>query len=138
MKCDFSLQHYRKTLRQALKMGFVIAGFRHYPQVRQKPKVILLRHDIDYLPRRALSIARIEKKLGIRSTYFVRVHGEYYHPFDRLSFPIIEEIIQLGHEIGLHSEARSLAKEFKIPMIRLFLMEKEALETIFDLKIQSA
>ena len=138
MKCNFSYNHYQSILKQALKMGFTIISFGDYPKFSKKPKIILLRHDIDYSPQRALAIAKIEKKLGLKSTYFVRVHGEYYHPFDHQSYSAIKMITELGHEIGLHSEARSLAQEFKIPVVALFRIEKEILEKIFDLKVVSA
>jgi hypothetical protein len=125
-------------LKQALRQGYKITNFRDYPKVKNQPKIILLRHDIDYSPQRAFVMAKIEKDLGIKSTYFVRVHGEYYHPFDRQSYLIIKQIIEFGHEIGLHSEARSLARAFKIPVSQLFCMEKEILERVFDLKVISA
>lgn len=138
MSCNFSYNHYQAILKKALKMGFVITGFRDYPKVKNRPKIIILRHDIDYSSKRALVMAQLEKKLGIKSTYFLRIHGEYYHPFDRQSYSAIKQIIELGHEIGLHSEARNLAREFKMEMVKLFRIEKEILEKTFDLKVISA
>ena len=136
--CNFSYNHYRDILKKALKMGFIITNFRDADKFSKKTKTIILRHDIDYLPKRALAMAKIEEKLGIKSTYFVRVHGEYYHAFDRQSYLAIKKIAELGHELSLHSEARNLAREFKMGMVKLFRLEKEMLEKIFQLKIVSA
>ncbi len=138
MKCDFSYKHYREMLKKALREGFVITNFKNFDKISKKPRWIILRHDVDYSPKRALMIAKIEKSLFIKSTFFVRVHGEHYHPFDRESYPIFTEILQIGHEIGLHYEARTLALKFNRKPLALFLQEKKILETIFDIKIESA
>lgn len=138
MKCDFSYEHYRRILELAQKENFAITSFGDFKKVANRPKLILLRHDIDISPEKALDFARIEKKLGIKATYFVRVHGEYYHPWEKKIYPLFREIKDLGHEIGLHFEAGYLAPIFKIDPIVLFRKEKKVLEEIFDLKIESA
>lgn len=138
MKCDFSYQHYREILKKALKAGFVITDFRDFEKVKKKSKIIILRHDIDVIPVRHLALAKIEKSLGIKATYFVRVHGQYYYPSDQKTFQVLKNILKMGHEIGLHSEARSLAKIFQMPEKDLFLSEKKYLEEILEIKIQSA
>ncbi|KKQ18754.1 MAG: hypothetical protein US31_C0002G0099 [Berkelbacteria bacterium GW2011_GWA1_36_9] len=138
MKCDFSVKHYQEILEKALKDDFKIINFQKLKKAQKSSKIILLRHDIDCSPRRALEIAKIENNLKIKSTFFVRVHGEFYHPFDRITFPVLKEIIKMGHEIGLHTEARNLALEFKMNMIDLFKIEKKILETMLSIKIESA
>jgi len=137
-KCDFSYKHYREMLKKALKDGFVISNFRDYEKNKKVPKLIILRHDVDYSPKRALEIARIEASLKIKSTFFVRVHGEHYHPFDRESYPIFKEILKMGHEMGLHYEAKTLSRIFQNNAIVLFRKEKKILEDIFEIKIESA
>ncbi|MBM2820458.1 MAG: hypothetical protein HW405_218 [Candidatus Berkelbacteria bacterium] len=137
MTCDFSYKHYREILKKALNKGFIISNFKNSNSKRGQ-KQIILRHDIDYIPYRALKIAQIEKSLGIYSTFFVRVHGEYYHPFEKKVYPIMSQIRNMGHEIGLHTEARNLSEGFKTNIKELFLLEKNILEKIFDLKIVSA
>ncbi len=138
MNCDFTYKHYREMLKKALKEGFIISNFRDYEKNKKASKLIILRHDVDYSPKRALDIAKIEKSLGIKSTFFICVHGEHYHPFDRGSFSIFKEILKMGHEIGLHYEARALSPIFKISATALFLKEKGMLESIFDIVIDSA
>lgn len=138
MACNFTYNHYREMLKKALKEGFTISSFRDYDKKKHKQKLILLRHDIDYTPKRAFEIAKIEQSLNIKSSFFVRVHGEHYHPFDREAYPIFKEILKLGHEIGLHYEAKTLSRSFQNTTIALFRKEKEVLEAIFDIKIVSA
>jgi hypothetical protein len=138
MKCDFSYHHYRAMLKEALKRGFFISSFRDFSEIAQKDKKIILRHDIDSFPERALTIAKIENDLKIKSTYFVRVNGDNYHPLDANSFLIFETFKKMGHEIGLHFTARALAPTLKMEMVKLFLIEKKCLEIIFDIKVESA
>jgi len=125
-------------LKKALKEGFIITNFRDYEKNKKAARLIILRHDVDYSPKRALEIAKIEKSLGLKSTFFVRVHGEHYYPFERNTYSYFLEILELGHEIGLHYEARTLAKKIKINPKELFLQEKAILEAIFNVQIESA
>jgi len=138
MKCDFSYQHYRQMIKAALGAGFIITNLRDYDKNKHKQKLILLRHDIDYSPKRAFEIAKIEKSLNVKSTYFIRVHGEHYQPFDKESYPTLLKILKMGHEIGLHLEARTMSKWLKVDMIDLFYAEKKALEAMFNIKVISA
>lgn len=125
-------------LKEAIKSGYKIANFKNHQKFKNAKQVILLRHDIDSQPRRHLEIAKIEKSLGISSTFFVRVHGEYYGVFDQENYKIIKKIAQLGHEIGLHSEARTYSTIYKEDPKNIFLKEKAILEQIIGKKIVSA
>lgn len=138
MNCDFTLQHYRQLLKAAQNAGFVVTGFRDLAKIKKTPKIIILRHDIDALPSRHLRLAQIEKTLGIRATYFIRVHGQYYYPSEQKTLKMLEKLLVFGHEIGLHSEARSLAPVFKMDPIDLFRSEKKFLEELLKIKIISA
>ena len=115
----------------------MITNFRDLKSVKESPKIIILRHDIDALPQRHLKLARIEKSLGIKSTYFVRVHGQYYYPMG-LTLKVLEAIQQMGHEIGLHSEARSLSGIFQMEAVDLFKSEKTALDEALNIEVLSA
>lgn len=138
MNCNFSHQHYRYILEKAIKSNFKITNFCCYKTYKNVDKIIILRHDVDYSPQRALALAKIENALKLKATYFVRVHGQHYHPFDKESWLIFKKILNLGHEIGLHTEARDLSRIFKINPFELFCREKEILEIVFKIKILSA
>ncbi|OYR39232.1 MULTISPECIES: hypothetical protein [unclassified Halorubrum] len=63
---------------------------------------LLLRHDVDLSPRKALEIGRIEADLGFRSTYFFLVSNPLYNVFDAVCRAVIDEIDALGHDVGVH------------------------------------
>ena len=126
--CNFTHAHYQATLALAKKKGYRFFRLDQYGEARGKQKVIFLRHDIDFNPQLALTIAKIEKKLGIHATYFFRVHAAYnlYAP---ANYKALRQIMSFGHEIGLHYEQdfSMLSKEGAIPLIK---RDKRVLEAI--------
>ena len=64
--------------------------------------IVLWRHDIDYSPQRALALARIETAKGMRGTYFFQLRSHFYNLLEPCIEPVIREIAELGHKIGLH------------------------------------
>lgn len=103
----FTHEHYRYIIHSALQSGYQFISYsdlRNY--VASTQNICLLRHDCDNDLSAALSIARIESEMGIRSTYFVMLRSAIYN---LLSFPsknIVKEIISLGHWVGLHFDAQ--------------------------------
>jgi len=105
---DFTLKTYKSLLQKLKTRGFSFYTFSGYLQINQtnEPKQwIILRHDVDLMPENSLQTAKIEHSLGIRSTYFFRIIPETFKP------DIIQQIADLGHEIGYHYEDLTLAVE---------------------------
>ncbi len=68
----------------------------------KKNKQLILRHDIDFDLYYALKIAKIERKLNIKSTFFFLIRSDSYNLFSPESLKIIKEIKKLKHQISLH------------------------------------
>lgn len=101
----FSLDLYERTLHQAKELGYA------FPLVSEcaggaprQGRVLLLRHDIDVSPHNALQMARLESRVGVRSSYFVLVHSPYYNAAAPDVCDALCRIRDLGFEIGLHYE----------------------------------
>lgn len=62
----------------------------------------LLRHDIDYSPAAALTLAKQEAERGVAATYFILPNSMYYNILTPEHGGFAREIASLGHEIGLH------------------------------------
>ncbi len=62
-------------------------------------KCIVMRHDVEKHPERALRFAQIEHAKGIRATYYFRAVPESWDE------TIIRLIAALGHEVGYHYES---------------------------------
>lgn len=126
---DFTELNYQNIL-DLIKKNYDTVFFSDY----KKPgKNLLLRHDVDYSIHRAYRLAQIESENNIYSTFFLWMHCPYYSIFEEEIYDLINQIISLGHEIGLHFDygfyqRRRLDQD----RIREFLIfEKNILEKTF-------
>lgn len=105
MKRDFTHNIYIELLNTFLDKGYFICSLKGFLNNQKKyDKIIILRHDVDKRPENALRTAKIEYDLGVTGSYFFRTRKNCFIK------NIINEISELGHEIGYHYEDLSLAK----------------------------
>lgn len=132
----FTFAHYGEILEQAIDLGYVFHTFSGNELV-DSPRLILMRHDIDLSLENCLRFAQIEHELGVRSTFFVRVHARLYNPFEFQSYQMLRKIESLGHELALHYEpgfALAVAEDEE-SMVR---RDKAILEAVLGHPIVSA
>jgi len=127
---QFSLDNYRFILMKALSLGYHFQTFFDY-MTNPDSRVLLLRHDIDVSLEYALTMARCEHELGVRSTYFIRLHANGYNPFDRLNHQRLQELVNLGFEIGLHQEVYNF-KQNHLESVELLKRSKSFLEFFLE------
>jgi hypothetical protein len=65
-------------------------------------KTVLMRHDIDFSLDDALIMAKIEKDLNFRATYFFMLTSNTYNLLSKRSRDIVLEIKEMGHKVSLH------------------------------------
>lgn len=65
---------------------------------------IVNRVDIDLSVKKADRLRVIFDRLGIKASFFVRLHAPEYNPFSFENYRILKAIRDSGHEIGYHSE----------------------------------
>jgi len=98
---DFTLGSYERLIELLLDKDIPVFGVANW--IREgRSDGVLLRHDVDRKPHRALSMAKLEASNGIKSTYYFRVVGSSWNPM------IIKEVASMGHEIGYHYEDLAL------------------------------
>ena len=114
MQRDFTIKKYKQILEAFQLKGYAIIAYEDLILNTPPEKYVIMRHDVDDLPEQSLAKAKIEKEMGVRSTYYFRVVDESNHPH------IIKEIAALGHEIGYHYEDLSLANGNFKKAIKLF------------------
>ena len=98
---DFTILHYRQALAAAKDRY----EFRFFDQEPTTEPHVLWRHDLDASVVRAASMATVEKEMGVRTTYFLRLHSAFYNPLETETHALICDIIRYGHQLGLHFEA---------------------------------
>ncbi len=105
MTRDFTLDAYVQFLRAAQEAGYDLVSFADYVRdAHRADRVVVLRHDVDRRPGRALAKARLEASVGAEATYFFRIVPESWDE------DTMRAIAGLGHEIGYHYEDLTLAR----------------------------
>lgn len=69
-------------------------------------RFFLLRHDVDYVPADALRLAELEASQGLAASYFLLVNTFHYNLLDPVNADLARRLVALGHEVGLHYDAR--------------------------------
>lgn len=69
---------------------------------KDQDNVVILRHDVDWSPKKAKIMAEIESNHGVQSTYFFLLTSPFYNSFESSVRKKIREIDKMGHDVGLH------------------------------------
>jgi hypothetical protein len=129
---DFTLSEYRGLLRLANEAHI----FRGYNDFQRDENFVLWRHDIDFSPSRAVRLAKIEREEKVSSTYFVLLHSEFYNPLEGSVRDILLQILDLGHEVGLHFDF-SFYRYNKKRLDQALSVESQLLEMTLETQIRS-
>lgn len=125
MTCNFTYNHYQEIIGKFLDNGYKFYRFDEYNKA--KGKSVLLRHDIDSCIDSAFRMGEIEHRMGVKSTFFIRLQSPLYNPFSFNNIIKIVTLLNCGHEIGIHYEGA-------IPFDHI----KKSMENIYGIKIHSA
>ena len=104
MDLKWNTNTYRGLVETLQQKDFYLGTFSHFisDNFDARKTVCLIRHDIDADLDAALDIAKLEHDLNIQSTFFLMTQSPIYNLFSRSSFRILNQILEMGHEIGLH------------------------------------
>lgn len=118
MSYDFSVDKYRELCSSIQECGYASRTLADAIEEKDHPNyLVILRHDVDRKPKNALRLAKLERDLGLVATYYFRNVSGSFNP------EIMQEIVEMGHEIGFHYECLSKCKGDFSAAINLF--EKE-------------
>src|ERR1044072_3232693 len=95
---DFTRENYKLILNIARTQY----SFKFFTDNLSEKNWVLWRHDVDYSPNSALRLAMIESDLGIKATYFLLIHSEFYNLFEKEVTNHFKCIKEMGHQLGLH------------------------------------
>lgn len=133
MTADFTLAGYRALVEALLGRGYKVVG---YGDADPAACHLILRHDLDMSIDAALPLARIETALGVKASYFFLLRGETYNLWTAAARDQIRQILDLGHEIGLHLDG-SLYSEDPAALDRAAAQECGALEALAGTAIET-
>ena len=108
---NFTFKYIEDEYRSLVELGYqFVTCYSAFEQFRATGTVncgeptVVNRVDVDFSLSRAERLAAIYGDLGIKATFFIRLHAKEYNPFDFENFRILRAIQKAGHEIGYHSE----------------------------------
>ena len=131
---DFTYKEYERLLVDANSFYSFISHREYLEQNPVKP-FLIWRHDLDMSIENALRFAEIENKLGIKATYFIHLHSEYYHFFEKETTRMLNEIKSLGHILALHFDTHFYDIKSESELDFYVNKEKVILEELFDCRI---
>ena len=88
----FSYNEY-KNIINLIKSHLPIIDFSEVTEKTEK--FCVLRHDIEFSIDRAYELAKVEKELGVTSTYTVQVRNNTYNALSEKNIDLIKRIIFL-------------------------------------------
>jgi len=109
----FTWDYLREQFEQILSNGHEVLTVQNYQErvnhewfLHQRHniggKFLINRVDVDVSLEKAEKVASMFNNLGIRGTFFIRLHE--YNVFGFKNYRILKFIQESGHEIGLHTE----------------------------------
>jgi hypothetical protein len=101
---EFTYKAYNDLLNCLEKNNYIFADYYSW---KNKEKVVIVRHDVDYDIDKAVELAKLEYGRGIRATYFVLLTSDLYNVLSEKNRNNIIEIFKFGHSIGLHFDEKN-------------------------------
>jgi len=125
---DFTLRAYQVMIEALMARNYAVRG---YAGAEASNRHLILRHDVDFDLDAAIGMAETEAKQGWRATYFVLLRTEFYNPLSQAGTAAVRQLINLGHDVGLHFDASLYAGD-EAGLISAVKSESATLEQISD------
>ena len=96
IKIDFSHKFYKKIINR-YKDSII-----DYPDAIGADSFTLIRHDVEFDVPKAHQMAILDAELGIESSFLFQVRSHAYNFISRENIRIVNQINEMGHNLGLH------------------------------------
>jgi len=104
----FNFKNLQRDLTRVVGAGYASMTCADYVRSKASGRLAMRswinRVDVDFSLTKAAALLDIFSNLGIKATFFVRLHAPEYNPFSFENYIIISRMICEGHELGYHSE----------------------------------
>jgi hypothetical protein len=120
----FNTKNYKKLIQFFVNKNYSFVDYKSF----KKKQNILLRHDVDFDISKALTIAKIDYKLKIKSHFFFLVDSPFYNILEKENIQALRKIYQMKHFIGLHLDmSNKIKKSIKEDLILKFEFLKKVI-----------
>jgi hypothetical protein len=131
---DFTLAAYGRLCASLTESGYASLGLADYlgrPPAERPERCVLLRHDVESSPAKALAMGELERRHGLVASYFFRTKRAVFQP------QAIRALVALGHEIGYHYETLGRCLGRLDAAVALFGRELARLREHADVRVAS-
>jgi len=138
MNPKFTFDYIEQNYSTIIDQGYKIVTCEQYARNVRSPdgrKRLINRVDIDLNAKKAEQLGIIFNKLGIKASFFIRLHAPQYNPNSFEIYRIVKFLKDSGHEIGLHSEIVDLAAIWGEDEVICLKRDVETINSMFDFKI---
>lgn len=134
---DFTFSNYEKIFQTAVDNKYNIITVKEFfnDEYNKNEKILVNRIDVDVKIDRLKTIYKIFKKLNIKASIYVRLHAPEYNLLSIGNIKIIQDLLSIGCEIGLHTELQDLEGYCNLNKTEVLKEEIKLFETIFAMKM---
>ena len=139
MSFNFTFSKIKQYYEQALLNDYTVITceeFARCKELESRSPTLVNRVDIDLSVTKADRLRQIFKELGIKASFFVRLHAPEYNPFSFENYRILKAIRDDGHEIGYHSEIVDQAAIWNEDPQDCLLRDVAILNNLLDIDIK--
>jgi hypothetical protein len=139
MKHEFrsTFENLRKQYILAIEKGYEFltceAFFLNKDNLQKQ--TIINRVDIDFSVKKAERLGAMFNELGIKATFFIRLHAPEYNPFSFENYRVFRSLIESGHEVGYHSEIIDQAAIWDEDADKNLIRDIEVINNMFGIQI---
>lgn len=130
----FTYSAYENLIKLLKNQGYV---FTDYANEGNSSCEVILRHDVDYDLKKAVEFGEFEKSIGVSSTYFILLSGNFYNLFSASSEEMVNTIVNCGHKIGLHFDETCYSINGSQGFVEYVQKELSIMESIFPFSIDA-
>jgi hypothetical protein len=138
MESQFTFKNLYLQYEEVLKNGYKVVTCEQYVRKKKElktEKILVNRVDIDFSIKKTEPIIELFNELGVKASFFIRLHAPEYNPMSFENYRIVKKLILSGHELGYHSEVIDQAAIWNESAETCLLRDLKVLESMFDTKV---
>ena len=134
---NFTYDYYEEIFQVALNDNYQIITSKEFflDEYDKEKKVLVNRIDVDFKIHRLRRVYKIFKQLKIKASIYVRLHAPDYNLLSIGNIKIIQDLIDIGCEVALHTELEDVGNYCNLDKQELLKREIKFFEAIFQIKL---
>ena len=136
---NFTYAYLKQEWLKVLAADYQVITCAEYVDYKKKGlthKVIVNRIDIDFSVQKTEFLIDIFNELGIKGSFFLRLHAPEYNPFSFENYRIIKKMVDSGHELAHHSEVIDQSAIWNEDPADCLMRDVKVMEHMFGVEIK--